>query len=116
MTMDCKIDRVLEAIRELVAEVRLIRLAMQGQIEGERPPTDESFLRLSELAKFAGVGKRTLEKWLKLQPDPLPAHRTPDGMWLVQWGAYKDWLATINRIDDPSIQEKAEEILRELSE
>ncbi len=81
-----------QLLAELVGEVRLLRLAMQGEVAGDVPPTDETYLLLSQLEKFAPASKKTLKKWTLLTDDPMPFTRCPgDGAISVQWGAFKKW-------------------------
>ena len=104
---------------ELVSEVRLLRLAMQGEVADDRPPTDETYLTLTELASFAPASKKTLREWANRPENPMPViHRPKDGAVTIQWGAFKRWYAEQDQAEraDDTVSEKARGILISLKE
>jgi excisionase family DNA binding protein len=52
---------------------------------------DREWLSLRELAEYAGVGERTLRRWLRRENDALPAVRV-GGKILVRKSQFDEWL------------------------
>lgn len=91
--MTTQVEHLLE---ELIQEVRGLRqtIEQRAQVVSVESPAEDALLTLTELERYAGAKRSTLESYVKRKHDPLPHLRRPkDGAYQVRWGDYKAWLA-----------------------
>jgi excisionase family DNA binding protein len=81
------------------------------------PTTDDRYLRLAELAEYASLSVRTLQRCIADPVHPLPAHRALGRTVLVLRSDFDRWLrehrATASSVDFGALSDDDRRILSE---
>ncbi len=81
--------------------------------KGRRPRRMPPVMDLATLARFSGIGYRTLEKYIAAPVNPLPSSM-PGGKRMVRRDHFERWLAATRRPSSADVKKLAADVLARL--
>ena len=79
---------------------------------GEPTATADVYMPLKELARYAGLGVRTLRRYLSDPAGPLPHYRL-GGKLLVRRSEYDAWALRFRRAAAPTLSALVDDVMRD---